>query len=233
MSEAAFFHGFLCVNKQIGESSYDVIRTIKKCIPEKKIGHAGTLDPFAEGLLIIAIGKKFTKQLSLFQTMPKRYQFSISLGTTTDTLDSTGHILEHKQVPPFTRHKVEEVLSCFIGEQEQMPPAYSAKKINGKPAYKLARAGKEVTLKPATITIHELTLIQANFNDEKSELLLDSLVSKGTYIRSLSMDIATELNTVGHTKTLIRTHIGEYSSSQALSSNDITADSIKRKLFFS
>ena len=224
------FHGFLCVHKHIGESSYDVIRKIKKAIPEKKIGHAGTLDPFAEGLLIIAIGRHYTKQISTFQDMPKRYQFTLSLGTSTDSLDSTGTVIERQAIPSLSEEQIKDVLSSFIGSQEQMPPAFSAKKINGKPAYKLAREGKEVSLKPSHITIHELNLISASITNEFAEISCDSLVSKGTYIRSLSADIAKKLNTVGHTNALIRTHIGEYETKQALSSSDITQENILKVL---
>ena len=224
------FHGFLSVHKAVGESSYDVIRKIKKVIPEKKIGHAGTLDPFAEGLLIIAIGRNYTKQISTFQELPKRYQFTISLGTTTDTLDRTGNVTERKNIPLLDDKEIKTLLKSFIGQQEQLPPAYSAKKINGKPAYKLARAGKEVELKPTTITIHELKLISIEQNKEKTDVTLNSLVSKGTYIRTLSADIAKKLNTVGHTKELIRSHIGDFSTSNALLSEHITAEDIKLNL---
>ena len=103
------FHGFLCIHKQIGESSYDVIRSIKKCIPEKKIGHAGTLDPFAEGLLIIAIGRGYTKQISTFQNMPKRYQFCVQLGTETDTLDSTGKITKTAEIPNLDESEIKNI----------------------------------------------------------------------------------------------------------------------------
>lgn len=123
------FHGFLLIHKCVGESSYDVIRAIKRCIPEKKIGHAGTLDPFAEGLLIVAVGKPYTKQISTFQNMTKTYTFTISLGQKTDTLDSTGTVIETAEIPTITNTNITNVLNLFLGEQEQIPLNIQQKKL--------------------------------------------------------------------------------------------------------
>ncbi len=224
------FHGFLLIHKCVGESSYDVIRAIKRCIPEKKIGHAGTLDPFAEGLLIVAVGKPYTKQISTFQNMTKTYTFTISLGQKTDTLDSTGTIIETAEIPTITNTNITNVLNLFLGEQEQIPPQYSAKKINGTPAYKLARQGKDIELKPQKIHISSLKLNDLSQTDKNCFINLTATVSKGTYIRTLSSDIADKLGTVGHTITLNRTSIGAFDTTEALVSSDISLDTIQSKI---
>ncbi|RAP31583.1 tRNA pseudouridine(55) synthase TruB [Candidatus Marinamargulisbacteria bacterium SCGC AG-414-C22] len=229
MKEA--YHGFLCVNKKKDMSSYDVIRRIKKNIPEKKIGHAGTLDPFAEGLLIIAIGRAYTKQISQFQQLNKRYSFCISLGTATDTQDLTGQIIDTADVPSLTENNILQVLDQFKGEQEQMPPQYSAKKVNGTAAYKLARAGKVADLKPINVCVEDLILNKIELVDAKTYLYLDAVVSKGTYIRTLSVDIAQALGTVGHTCELVRSQIGTYTLDTALDVDDLDGDRIKAGLF--
>ena len=149
-------YGFLAVNKAAGITSYDVIRKIKSIIGKEKIGHAGTLDPFATGVLIIAIGKKFTKQLSVAQKLPKTYRFEMVFGIETDTLDCDGQEMSKQAASNITLATLEESTKEFVGEIKQLPPKFSAKKVNGKRAYKLAREGKEVQLEPATVTIHEL-----------------------------------------------------------------------------
>jgi len=209
------FEGILTVNKPTSMTSYDVIRTIKKIIGKNKIGHAGTLDPFATGILIIAIGRKFTKQLSSYQAMPKTYRFTIQLGTETSTLDPDGEIISESPIStPYTIQSIENTLNTFKGETKQTPPAFSAKKIQGQRAYKLARKGKEVKLEPTTITIHEINLL--NYDPKTQQIECRINCKKGTYVRSLSRDIALQLNTVGYTKTLVREAVGNHTLDTAL-----------------
>ena len=180
-------------------------------LPKTKVGHGGTLDPLASGVLPIAIGEA-TKVAGRMLDATKQYAFTIHFGEQTDTLDAEGQIIATSDVHP-TAEQVAAVLSDFTGPIEQIPPAYSALKIDGKAAYARARAGEEVELKPRRVTIHELRLISATSN-EASFL---TTVSKGTYIRSLARDIALALNSVGHVTMLRRTRAGPFSLEQAIS----------------
>ena len=210
------FEGILTINKPANITSYDVIRKIKKIIGKQKIGHAGTLDPFATGILIIAIGKKFTKQLSSYQALPKIYRFTIQLGTQTTTLDPEGDIISESPIPtPYSTQSIHNALNTFKGETKQTPPAFSAKKIQGQRAYKLARKGKEVNLEPTTITIHDINLL--NYDPKTHQIECRINCEKGTYVRSLSRDIAIQLNTVGYTKTLVREAVGNHTLDTAIS----------------
>lgn len=203
------FEGILIINKPEKMTSYDVIRKLKPHLTKTKIGHAGTLDPFATGVLIVAVGKKYTKTLSKYQDLNKTYRFVIQLGKTTSTLDPDSEISETQPVPTdLTEEKINTILTSFKGESEQLPPNFSAKKINGTRAYKLARAGKEVELKPAKITIESIKLIQ--FSKGKNQIECEIVCSKGTYVRSLSRDIAKKCNTLGYTLNLQRNAIGSY-----------------------
>ena len=203
------FEGILNINKPAGITSYDVIRTLKKIHGKVKIGHAGTLDPFATGVLIVAVGKKYTKQLATFQNLPKTYRFTIQLGKTTTTLDPEGDIVEEKIVPTtVTKDVIQMCTANFKGDIEQVPPQFSAKKINGKRAYKLARQGEQVNLEPSSVSIYSIECL--DYNAEQQQIDCRITCSKGTYVRSLSRDIALALNTVGYTATLVREAIGEY-----------------------
>ena len=203
------FEGILIINKPEKMTSYDVIRKLKPHLKKTKIGHAGTLDPFATGILIVAVGKKYTKTLSKYQDLNKTYQFVIQLGKTTSTLDPDSEISDTQPVPAdLTEEKINTILNSFKGESEQLHPNFCAKKINGTRAYKLARAGKEVELKPAKITIESIKLI--HFSKEKNQIECKIVCSKGTYVRSLSRDIAQKCNTIGYTINLQRNSIGPY-----------------------
>ena len=213
----------ILINKPTGWSSFDVVNKIKKALKIKKIGHSGTLDPFADGLLILVTGKK-TKEAGRFQNLPKTYVGTIALGQTTDTLDTEGEITERKPVPPLTSEKIAAVLSRFLGESLQTPPVYSALKLNGRRAYKLARENREVELAPRKIQIYALELLDFS----KAELTIRVHCSKGTYVRALARDIAKSLGTVGFLKSLTRTEIGPFSLEEALEV-DAFIDTVKRK----
>ena len=196
----------LNVNKPIGWTSADVVRKVKRLTGGRKVGHGGTLDPFAEGVLIIGTDKD-TKMLTSVTSSNKTYKAVLQLGKETDTLDVTGTVVEIKRVPQLTKKKIIDVFTNFKGDLLQTPPAYSAKKVNGVRSYKIARQGKVIVHKPVTVHIYSLELL--NF-DSKS-VCFSVTCSKGTYIRVLGSEIAKALNTVGYLKKLIRTSIGAYS----------------------
>ena len=241
-------HGWLVIDKPIGIGSTAVVSAVKRAlrdagVPKMRVGHGGTLDPLASGVLPIAIGE-VTKLCGRMLESTKAYDFTIAFGAETDTLDLEGAVIAESDVRP-TRAQIEAVLPQFTGQITQVPPAYSALKISGKPAYARARAGEEVELKARAVTIHSLSIRhprasggdpaqEANLgsrfrgNDETSESTLSATVSKGTYIRSLARDIAHALGTVGHVAMLRRTRAGPFSLDQAISL-DILAQAAKAR----
>ncbi len=200
----------LNVYKPAGWTSADVVRKVKRLTGEKKVGHGGTLDPFAEGVLIIGTAKD-TKKLTSVTASDKTYEALLKLGEETDTLDVTGAIVKTKEIPPLKKKIIEDVFTGFKGDILQTPPAYSAKKINGVRSYKIARQGKAVIHQPVQVHIYSLKLLDF---DSKS-ICFSVTCSKGTYVRVLGSDIAQALNTLGYLKNLIRTSIGQYSQMQS------------------
>ncbi len=192
--------------KEPGLTSYDVVDKIKQYNKNIKVGHCGTLDPFAEGILIICKGESI-KKIESFMSLPKEYNATIKLGFETDTLDKTGEIIKSdNNIPLLDIDKIKSVLKMFIGEQYQTPPYFSALKFKGKSLYKYARKGIFIRKRPRKIFISDI-----NFIDYKNnELSIYVKCSKGTYIRSLSKDIALSLNTYGYLSKLTRTAIGPY-----------------------
>ena len=195
----------LNIYKAKGLTSFSVVKTIRKFIGEKKVGHGGTLDPFAEGVLIIGTGKD-TKALKNITNADKTYTASIKLGKTTNTLDPEGYIIEKKKIPRLDESKINNVLKSFLGTSMQTPPMFSAKKIGGVKLYELARKNIIVDRKPAQINISDINIV--NFNE--TNIVFTVSCSKGTYIRVLGKEIAEKLGTVGHLNSLIRTRVGEY-----------------------
>jgi tRNA pseudouridine55 synthase len=178
-----------------------------------KVGHGGTLDPLAEGVLPIALGEA-TKLAGRMLDSDKTYEFTIKFGAVTSTLDAEGEVVATSEVRPALA-EIEAILPRFTGPIEQVPPAFSALKIDGKRAYDRARAGEDVELKLRSVTIHDLSLLRGG--DEVSEVTLIASVSKGTYIRSLARDIALALGTVGHVTMLRRSKAGPFTLAQAIS----------------
>ncbi|OYW87329.1 MAG: tRNA pseudouridine(55) synthase TruB, partial [Sphingobium sp. 32-64-5] len=214
--DKAPLHGWLILDKPYGLGSTQAVGAMKRCLREAgeaktKVGHGGTLDPLATGVLPIALGEA-TKLAGRMLDSDKAYDFTIRFGAQTDTLDAEGEVVATSDHRP-ARADVEAVLPRFTGPIEQMPPAFSALKVDGRRAYDLARAGEEVVLKPRPVTIHALTLLD---HDGESATLSAS-VSKGTYIRSLARDIALALGTVGHVTMLRRTKAGPFTLEQAIS----------------
>jgi len=209
-------HGWIILDKPIGLGSTTAVSAVKRILreagePKTKIGHGGTLDPLASGVLPIALGEA-TKLAGRMLDATKAYDFTIRFGEETDTLDAEGQIVETSGVRP-TPQQVEAVLPRFTGKIEQVPPAYSALKIEGKPAYARARAGETVPMKARTVTVSSLRAIA----EDPDAVMLSAEVSKGTYIRSLARDIAHALNTVGHVTMLRRTRAGPFSLASAIS----------------
>lgn len=195
----------LNIYKPKGWSSFDVVKKVRYIVKEKKVGHGGTLDPFAEGVLIIGTGTD-TKSLTNITSQDKSYKATLFLGETTNTLDTEGDITEKKPVPKLNSKNIIKVLDSFLGITYQTPPMYSAKKINGIRLYKLARKNITVKRDPVEINIKAINL--EGFYENSISFSLTC--SKGTYVRVLGYDIALKLNTVGYLTSLVRTQIGHY-----------------------
>jgi tRNA pseudouridine55 synthase len=235
-------HGWLIIDKPVGPTSTQVVGAVKRALreggyPKVKVGHGGTLDPLASGVLPVALGEA-TKLSGRMLDADKVYEFAIGFGAETDTLDLEGEVVATSDKRP-TLAQVEAILPRFTGAIEQVPPAYSALKVDGKRAYDLARAGEEVVLESRAVTIHQLSIRppgeswnpasssgerekeqgDSGFrrNDEVSEARLAARVSKGTYIRSLARDIARTLDTVGHVTMLRRVKAGPFTLAPAIS----------------
>lgn len=213
--------GVILVNKEKNWSSFDVCAFIRRKFNIKKVGHIGTLDPFAEGLLVVFLGKG-TKMIPYFEGLNKEYVGTLTLGKKTSTYDLTGETIEEKDIVPFTKEELISALNSFLGEQEQLPPIYSAIKKDGKPLYYYAREGISIEVKKRLINIYSLDLISF----EKDSITFKAKVSKGTYIRSLGNDLAIKLNNLGYLSSLTRTKIGEFSLSQSKHIKEINEEDI-------
>jgi len=215
--------GILLVHKPSGMTSHDVVFKIKKLLHIKKVGHCGTLDPNASGVLVLGINKA-TKLMQFLESNDKRYKAELSLGEATTTYDSEGSVTEKKEYQnDITLHKLNEVISSFVGKQKQIPPIYSAIKVNGKKLYEYARNKQEVEIKEREITIHQISL--ESFVDNKISFIADC--SKGTYIRSLCIDIAAKLGYPGHMSDLVRLQSGIFSLDDCYSLEDVESGNFK------
>ncbi len=215
--------GILLIDKSEGESSYDVIRKLKRIFSTldiRKIGHAGTLDPFATGLLIILIGQG-TKLSPFIMPGRKRYLATLHLGIETETLDPTGLVVRKNAVANFSPESIINIFSLFTGEIEQTPPIYSAVKYKGTRSYKLARKGQKVSLKKRTVTIYSIKVITVDLPD----VTIEVECSGGTYIRSLAADFGRALGPGAHLSSLRRLACGSFEIKHALNSNEISSES--------
>ena len=215
--------GFLIVNKPKGITSFDVIRKLKPILKEKRIGHIGTLDPFASGVLIIALGR-YTKLFFLFDDLYKEYIARGVFGESRDTDDVEGKTLKITQNQNILSFNELETLikNNFLGNILQKPPIYSAKKIDGKRAYDLARENKEFQLKSVNVFINNIELLEYDY----PYFTIKTSVSKGTYIRAIVRDIGEYTNNLAYTKDLIRSSIGDYNIDKSVSLKNINADNI-------
>lgn len=202
--------GWLAIDKPLHMSSFDVIRKLRKILNIKKIGHAGTLDPLASGVLLVAVGQA-TKLIEYAMESQKGYEFTITFGESRSTADAEGDVVDTTSHIP-SEAELQAILSKFIGVTKQTPPIYSAIKVNGKRAYDLARKGQEVKLEARDIIIHKLELISSKNN----EATLYVECGKGTYIRSLACDIASELGSLGYVSWLRRKKVGNFTENDTI-----------------
>ncbi len=214
----------LNIYKPIGWTSNDVIRRLKPPRKAFKVGHAGTLDPFAKGVLLVCLGRA-TKKVPELMELEKEYIADIQLGQQTDTLDISGVIDKTAALPTLSSERFESTLKTFSGEILQTPPIFSALKVNGRRMHERARLGETVTPEPRRVTIYSLELLDFT----ESRLRLRIVCSKGTYVRALARDIASELNTVGYLRKLTRTRIGPYRIKDARDISQ-TAEWVKSKV---
>ena len=213
-------HGWLIIDKPIGIGSTQVVSAVKRSLREggyakAKVGHGGTLDPLASGVLPVAVGEA-TKLSGRMLDADKVYDFTIRFGEETDTLDGEGEVVARSEAP-VDEFRVGDVLGRFTGPIRQVPPAFSAIRLGGKRAYDLARAGETVELSERDVTIHALERLECRVEDGQFHATLRARVSKGTYIRSLARDIARAVGSVGHVVMLRRTKAGPFTVEQAIS----------------
>jgi len=210
-----FNKGIHLINKPTDWTSHDVVAFVRgkakhnsdfKNIKKIKVGHSGTLDPFATGLLIIGVGREYTKRMDEFKKLPKTYEAVIKLGATSDTQDKTGKITKKENTDIPNKKNIKNTLKTFLGVQEQTPPMFSAKKVQGKKLYELARQGVEIERKPVKIELYKIKLLKYKY----PFLNIRVKCSTGTYIRTLAYDIGDKLQTGAYCEELKRTRIGKY-----------------------
>lgn len=208
--------GLLIIDKPQKMTSHDVVNVVRKTLHTKKVGHAGTLDPDATGVLVVCVNKA-TKALQFLTAESKEYITTLSLGTATDTYDASGQVTEEKAFTGYDH--LDEVIASFTGDQLQMPPMYSAIKVNGKKLYEYAREGKTVHVEPRPITIDKIEVLDAHDH----LITMKVACSKGTYIRSLCNDMARALGYPGHMSALRRIRSGDFKIEDAISLDDLKA----------
>jgi tRNA pseudouridine55 synthase len=217
--------GILNLNKPASWTSRDVVNRVQRLAGRVKAGHAGTLDPLATGVLVVCVGPA-TRLIEYIQRMPKRYRGTFLLGRTSDTEDIEGQVCPLEGAAEPSIQQLEAVLPRFVGEMEQVPPAYSALKVQGRRAYALARGGHNVSLQPRKIVIHQLRLVHYQY----PEFTLEIGCGSGTYIRSLGRDVATELGTGAVMSALVRTAIGPLELDDAVELETLTQANLSTKL---
>lgn len=209
-------HGVLNIYKEKGYTSHDVVARLRRIVGQKKIGHTGTLDPEAEGVLPVCLGKA-TKLCDLLTNKDKTYEAVLLLGISTDTQDTTGKILEEKNTADLREEAVREVVLSFEGEYDQIPPMFSALKVGGKKLYELARDGKEVERKPRHVQIYRIRILQIDLPRVRMEVTC----SKGTYIRTLCHDIGEKLGCGGCMESLLRTRVERFGVAESLRISEV------------
>lgn len=217
--------GILLVNKPRGKTAFSLVAALRRRIGVKKIGHAGTLDPFATGVMVLLVGKKFTTQSDRFLCQDKEYTAVVRFGASTDTFDCEGEILQKSEIVP-TLQEIEQVIQKFQGEIEQVPPMYSAKKINGKKLYEYARKGQTIERAPIKINVH-IEILNYSYPD----LTIRVTASKGTYIRSLGHDIGQALGCGGHLIELQRSRSGCFHLEDCIDGNLLDSSQFDRSVF--
>lgn len=218
--------GILPIYKPVGITSFDVIREFKHAIhPDFKVGHGGTLDPFADGVLLLLLGKA-TKRMNELSALPKTYRATAMLGASSDTLDRTGMMRKQPTAYSIQKQQIEQVVKQFVGEIEQEIPDYSATKINGVPRYKLARRGEAMKKKSKLVNIYSLEIEKI----EANKVTFVATVSSGTYIRQLSYDIFKSLQIDSYLESLTRTMIGDFDVSKCIKIEDFKSSMWQSKV---
>ncbi len=219
--------GILIVDKDRGRTSHDVVSRVRKVLGQKKVGHTGTLDPMATGVLVLCLGRA-TRIVRFLDDGEKAYTAEIRLGVSTDTFDAEGEVTEIKGVPDFTMEELEAACEAFRGRIHQIPPMFSAVKVSGRKLYELARKGQEIPRAPREVTISELEILSYR----TPILRIKVVCSKGTYIRALAYDIGTRLGPGAHLRALRRTRCGRFTEAQSLTlkqvAYEVEADTIRQ-----
>jgi tRNA pseudouridine55 synthase len=212
--------GVLLIDKPVGPTSFRIVQQVRRALKIKKVGHAGTLDPFASGLLVVCVGRPATRLVSSLMEGEKEYEAILQLGVETDTQDLTGQVIAEKQVGEIDRDRVRDCLALFTGEQLQTPPQYSALKHKGKPLYYYARKGIKVTKEPRKIQIREIELLSL----DPDSMQIRVVCSKGTYIRTLAADIGRSLGCGAHLTGLRRLRSGRFTVEDGLNGSDLSGE---------
>ena len=218
-------NGILIVDKPAGCTSHDVVQRVRKALRQRSVGHAGTLDPLATGVLVVAVGEG-TKLVSHLQSDDKRYDVTIALGAETDSLDADGEVTETAEVPTLDSATVERALAQFIGRLPQEAPKLSAIKVDGTPLHRRMRRGEDVEAPVREVELYEATVDEVS----QTTLRLSLHCGKGFYVRSLARDVARALGTLGHVLVLRRTASGTFAIDGALYGDQMTADAIAGRL---
>ena len=221
--------GIINVYKEAGFTSHDVVAKMRGILRQKKIGHTGTLDPDATGVLPVCLGSA-TKLCDMLTDRDKEYEAVMQLGISTDTQDLSGEVLEERPVT-VTEEEVRNAIRSFIGDYDQIPPMYSALKVNGKKLYEYARKGEEVEIKPRSVNISDLKIL--NYDQENRILELYIKCSKGTYIRSIAHDLGKNLRCFGHLIKLVRVKAGDFEVKNSVKLEDLTnTEEVKKHLIY-
>jgi len=216
MTPVNIMDGFLIINKPVGMTSHDVVNRVRRTLHTKKVGHAGTLDPAASGVLVVAVGRA-TKALQFIVAKTKTYEATLTLGKATDTFDQEGFVTA--EVPFTGVNGVEETLKSFLGDSMQKPPKYAAIKVNGRKLYEYAREGIDIEVPPRPVTIYDIELLEHH----DADIRFSVTCSKGTYIRSLCVDVAEKLGYPGYMSALTRMAIGDFTLDRSVTLEQLEA----------
>jgi tRNA pseudouridine55 synthase len=218
-------NGLLVIDKQAGVTSHDVVAMCRRIVGERRVGHAGTLDPGATGVLVVGVGRA-TRLLRFVEDAEKEYVADAVFGVTTTTLDAQGDVISEKDAALLSEDDVRAVLSRFVGNIDQVPPMVSAIKVGGEALYKKARRGEDIPREPRRVRVYDLTL-EAFSRGERARARFRVRCSKGTYIRSLVADIGEALKVGAHVSALRRTRVGTFSDAQAIPVSDVSENALQ------
>jgi tRNA pseudouridine55 synthase len=216
--------GFILIDKPAGPTSFGVIARLRRITGIKKIGHSGTLDPAASGLLLCAVGRPATREIGRFVKMDKKYEALVRLGVSTDTYDREGKILEKYSGAPAAKKEIKRIVASLAGKQAQTPPMFSAKKVNGKKLYELARQGIEIEREPSLIEIYQVKILKYQWPD----LRLAIYCSSGTFIRAIANDLGIKLGCGAYLAELKRTELGKFKLKKAIKLDKIDAENWRK-----